>query len=157
MVLIILEPVCSPCFLPPLWSDKSVTTCPGASGWENFSKYLIFCVWWIDAILDCLTTINVGFYKERSVYIQVYVPEVIHYFIIPALYIKKYKSLGCLTGSVGGRADFGSGHDLAVCEFKPRFGLCAGSSEPAVCFGFCVSLSLCSSPACALSLSVSQK
>ena len=35
-----------------------------------------------------------------------------------------------------------SGHDLVVCEFEPRVGLCADSSEPRTCFGFCVSLSL---------------
>ena len=40
------------------------------------------------------------------------------------------------------RSDFGSGHDLTVCEFEPRVGLCAHSSEPGACFGFCVSLSL---------------
>ena len=26
--------------------------------------------------------------------------------------------------------DFGSGHDLMVCEFEPRLGLCADSLEP---------------------------
>ena len=26
---------------------------------------------------------------------------------------------------------FGSGHDLTVCGFEPRVGLCAGSVEPA--------------------------
>ena len=26
---------------------------------------------------------------------------------------------------------FDSGHDLAVCEFEPHMGLCAGGSEPA--------------------------
>ena len=26
--------------------------------------------------------------------------------------------------------DFGSGHDLKVCEFEPRVGLCADSVEP---------------------------
>ena len=34
-----------------------------------------------------------------------------------------------------------SGHDLAVCEFEPRVGLCADSSEPAsdsVCVCVCV-------------------
>ena len=36
--------------------------------------------------------------------------------------------------------DFGSGHDLSVGE--PHAGLCADSSEPGACFGFCVSLSL---------------
>ena len=27
--------------------------------------------------------------------------------------------------------DFGSSHDLMVCEFKPHMGLCTGSMEPA--------------------------
>ena len=40
----------------------------------------------------------------------------------------------------------GSGHDLTVHELEPRVRLCADSSEPGVCFGFCVSLSLCPSP-----------
>ena len=47
---------------------------------------------------------------------------------------------------------FGSGHDLTVHGFEPRIKLCADGSEPGACFGFCVSLSLCSSPTCALSL-----
>ena len=42
---------------------------------------------------------------------------------------------------------------FAVCEFEPHVRLCADSSEPEACFGFCVSLSLCPSPAHALSLS----
>ena len=41
-----------------------------------------------------------------------------------------------------------SGHDLVVHEF----GLCADSSEPGACCGFCVSLSLYPSPVRALSL-----
>ena len=49
--------------------------------------------------------------------------------------------------------DFSSGRDLAICELEPRVGLCTDSSEPGARFGFCVSLSLCLSPACALSLS----
>ena len=49
----------------------------------------------------------------------------------------------------------GSGHDLTVREFEPRVGLCADSSEPGACFGFCVSLSLCPFPAHTPSLSVS--
>ena len=52
---------------------------------------------------------------------------------------------GHLGGSVGWAADFGSGHDLTVregCEFEPRVGLCADSSEPGACFRFCVALSL---------------
>ena len=52
--------------------------------------------------------------------------------------------------------DFSSGHDLTVREFEPRVRLCADSSEPGAYFGFCVSPSLCPSPAHALSLSVSK-
>ena len=48
---------------------------------------------------------------------------------------------------------FSSGHDLAAREFKPHVGLCADGSEPGACFGFWVSVSLCPSPTCALSLS----
>ena len=55
---------------------------------------------------------------------------------------------GCLGGSVGKVSDFSLGHDFAVPKFQP----CADSSEPGVCFRFCVSLSLCPSPACSLSL-----
>ena len=52
--------------------------------------------------------------------------------------------------------DFGSGHDLAVCEFKPHVRLCSAGVEPA-CDSF--PPSLCPSPACAffsLSLSLSE-
>ena len=42
------------------------------------------------------------------------------------------------------------------CEFELCVGLCADSSEPEACFGFCVSLSLWPSPVHALSLSVSK-
>ena len=52
--------------------------------------------------------------------------------------------------------DFGSGHDLTAHEFEPRVGPCADSSEPGACFRVCVSLSLCPSPAHALSLSLSK-
>ena len=46
-----------------------------------------------------------------------------------------------------------SGHDLTVPEFEPRIRLCADSSEPGACFGFCVSLSLWPSPrSCSVSL-----
>ena len=70
--------------------------------------------------------------------------------------ILKNVKKGRLGGSVSWASDFGSGHDLAVREFKPRVGLHADSSEPGACFRFCVSLSLCPSPAHALSLSVSK-
>ena len=68
----------------------------------------------------------------------------------------KCSYLGRLAGSVGWASDFSSGHDLAVHEFEPHVGLWAGSSEPGACFRFCVSLSLCPSPAQALSLSLSE-
>ena len=42
---------------------------------------------------------------------------------------------------------------ISVREFEPCVGLHAASSEPGTCFGVCVSLSLCPSPAHALSLS----
>ena len=40
---------------------------------------------------------------------------------------------------------------------SPAWGLCAASSEPGACFGFCVSLSHCPSPARACSLSLKNK
>ena len=52
---------------------------------------------------------------------------------------------------------FSSGHDFVVREFEPGIGLCADSSEPGACFGFCVSLSLYPFPAHTLSVSLSQK
>ena len=55
--------------------------------------------------------------------------------------------LGRVGGSVSWASDFSSGHDLVVCGFEPRVGLCADSSEPGACFRFC------SSSACALCLS----
>ena len=64
--------------------------------------------------------------------------------------------LGHLGGPVGGVSDFGSGHDLTVRGFKPHVRLCADSSQPGACLGFCVSLSM-PFPAQALSLSLSQK
>ena len=63
--------------------------------------------------------------------------------------------MGRLGGSVGGGSDFSSGHDLAVRGFESRVGLCADGSEPGACFKFCVSLSLCPSPAHARSLALS--
>ena len=36
---------------------------------------------------------------------------------------------------------FGSRHDFTARGLKPRIELCADSSEPGACFGFCVSLS----------------
>ena len=53
-------------------------------------------------------------------------------------------------------SNFSSGHDLTVHEFEPRVGLCADSLEPGARLGFCVSLSLCPSPAHAPSLASSK-
>ena len=58
---------------------------------------------------------------------------------------------GRLGDLVGSATDLSVGHDLTSCEFKPHTGLYADSSEPGICFGFCVSLSLCPSPACTVS------
>ena len=70
------------------------------------------------------------------------------------------RRVGRLGGSVGEASDSGSGHDLTVGEFEPRVGLCADSSEPGACFGFCVflslSLSLCPFPTHAVSLKNNQ-
>ena len=49
---------------------------------------------------------------------------------------------------------FGSGHDLTVREFEPHVGLCVGSVDPAWGSLF---LSLCPSPAFALSLKINLK
>ena len=67
----------------------------------------------------------------------------------------KREAEGRLGGSVGLASDFSSGHDLAVREFEPRVRLWADGSEPGACFVFCVSLSLCPSPAHTLSLCLS--
>ena len=40
------------------------------------------------------------------------------------------------------KSNFSSGHDLVICKFEPRVGLCAHSSESGTCFRFCVSLSV---------------
>ena len=63
--------------------------------------------------------------------------------------------MGHLGGSVDWASDFGSGHDLAVCEFEPHVQLCADRSEPGACFRFCVTLSLfaCPPPTLVLCLS----
>ena len=62
------------------------------------------------------------------------------------------KERGTWGGSVGWVSDFSSGHDLTVRGFEPRVGLCADSSEPGTCLGFCVSLALWPSPTQALPL-----
>ena len=64
---------------------------------------------------------------------------------------------GRLGGSVGEASDFGSGHDLMAREFQPRIRLCADGLEPGARFRCCISLSLCSFPACAFSLSLKNK
>ena len=62
-----------------------------------------------------------------------------------------------LAGSVSKVSDFGSGHDLTVPEFEPHVGLCADTSEPGACFGFCVSLSVSALPPFVLCLSLKNK
>ena len=59
---------------------------------------------------------------------------------------------GRLSSSVSWVSDLGSGHDLMVCGFELSVGLCADSSEPRACFGFCVFLSLPLPDLCSVSL-----
>ena len=59
-------------------------------------------------------------------------------------------------GSVSEASYLGSGHDLTVHWFKLRVRLCADSSEPGTCFGFCVSLAHSHFVSFALSLSKSK-
>ena len=80
----------------------------------------------------------------------------LHSYIYCISHFKTKTFPGCLGGSVSQAADFSSGHNLAVCGFEPRARLCADSSEPGASFQFCVSFSLCPSPACSLSLSLSK-
>ena len=68
-------------------------------------------------------------------------------------HIKTSHKLGRLGGSVGWMSNFGSGHDLTVCEFEPRVQLYADGSKPGACFGFCVFLSLSLSQSLWVSLS----
>ena len=51
--------------------------------------------------------------------------------------------------------DFGSGHDQTVREFEPRIGLCADWAE-AAWDSLSLSLSVCPSPAHALSLKINK-
>ena len=67
---------------------------------------------------------------------------------------QKQRSEGRPGGPVGSASDSSSGHDLTVHEIESHVGLCADGSEPGACFGFCVFLSLCPSPACTHSLSL---
>ena len=46
---------------------------------------------------------------------------------------------------------------VMISQFETLIGLCADSLESGDCFGFCVSLSLCPTPAHALFLSLSNK
>ena len=71
--------------------------------------------------------------------------------------LKKTKNVGTPGSLSWLSVPLSSGHDLSLCEFETHIRLCADSSEPGACFGFWVSLSLCPSPAHALSLSASQK
>ena len=75
---------------------------------------------------------------------------------LSATYYKKSSWMGRLGGSVSCASGLRSGHDLAVCEFKPRVGLCADaqSLKPA---SDSVSPSLSAPPLLMLCLSLSQK
>ena len=71
-------------------------------------------------------------------------------------FFKKGLVLGHLGGSVSIASDFGSGHDLAVCEFEPHVRLSAVSSGPGAHFGFCICLYLFPSGSLSVSLSLAQ-
>ena len=71
-------------------------------------------------------------------------------------HVKDAKLLGHLGGSVSWASDFSSGHDLTVCEFEPRVGLCADASKPGAA-SHSVSPSVSAPPLLMLCLSLSQK
>ena len=96
-----------------------------------------------------------------SIHIHREVGEVLGYFSLDPASPKNSQTYPCLPEGkiltqITSASDFGSGRDLAVREFEPRVGLCAGSSEPGACFGFCVSLSLPLPHSCLCSLSLSK-
>ena len=66
-------------------------------------------------------------------------------------YLKSKEKVGA-PGWLSQMSDFGSGHDLTVHGFKPRFGLCADSSEPGAASDS-VSPSLSAPPSLVLALS----
>ena len=63
------------------------------------------------------------------------------------------------SGAPGWLRRLSLGHDLVVRGFEAHVGVCADSSEPGACFGFCVSFStsLCPCPSHALFLSLKNK
>ena len=63
--------------------------------------------------------------------------------------MKKEVPKGRLSDSIGWASDFGSGHDLKVCGFEPRVGLCADSMALAAA-------SLSALPLLALSLKINK-
>ena len=79
-------------------------------------------------------------------------PTISHFSTEPVSFhwrvVLQIRTLGRLGGSVGEASDFGSGHGLTIRGLEPHIGLSADSSEPGVCSGFClsVSLSFCPSP-----------
>ena len=94
-------------------------------------------------------------FLRKEVIFKVYLKTIAEMSI--SLYIRewiflKYFKEGCLHGSISQVADFSSGHDLTVCDFKPCVGLCVDSSEPGTCFRFCLPLSPCAPSQLVLSL-----
>ena len=71
--------------------------------------------------------------------------------------IEKSRTWGAWVAQLVKRLGFGSGHELTVREFEPHIGLCGDIPQPGACFGFCISLCLCPSPARALSVSLKNK
>ena len=61
----------------------------------------------------------------------------------PWICILELLFVGFLGGSVDWVSNLSSGRDLTAGDFKLCIGLCANTSGPGACLGFCVSLSLC--------------
>ena len=65
--------------------------------------------------------------------------------------------MGAWVAQSGGRPSSAQVMISQVRKFKPCVGLCANSSEPRACFGFCVCVSLSAPPPLMLHLSLSVK
>ena len=76
--------------------------------------------------------------------------------VLAAARLHDYEIGDGASGWLSWASNFSSGHDVTVRGLKPHIGLCADSSEPGACFGFCVSLPLSLSDLPLLTLSLSK-
>ena len=83
------------------------------------------------------------------------IPKDTSYSTLPEMELSPIPLKIMLSGAPGWLSQLSVRLRLTVHEFKPHIGLYADSLEPGACFEFCVFLSLCSSPAHALSHSLS--